>query len=143
MSDFEKVKKTLIETNEKHYGKEIREEYGEEIYEATNDILSGITEEQWVESERLRMQVESMLKELTPEGDQQCKKAQDMAKLHGMWARTFWAEGMYSPEAHLALVNMYVEDKRFTDYYEAIVKGGAQFLRDSVEAYINNNSQAE
>ena len=46
MSDFEKMKKELVESNEKNYGKEIREEYGEEVYEATNDILSGLTEEQ-------------------------------------------------------------------------------------------------
>lgn len=143
MSDFENVKKNLIETNEKHYGKEIKEEYGEEVYEATNDILKGITEEQWVESERLRVQVESMLKELTPQGDPSCEKAMEMAKLHGMWARTFWAEGMYSADAHLALVNMYVEDQRFTAYYDAIVSGGAKYLRDAVGAMLAQNDSGE
>ncbi len=137
MSDFENVKKNLIETNEKNYGKEIREEYGDEVYEATNDILSGLTEEKWLNSEKLRVQVEAMLKELTPDGDPKGDKAQQMAKLHGEWARTFWAEGTYSPEAHLALVKMYTEDERFTAYYEAIVKGGAQFLYESVKEYVN------
>ncbi len=135
MENFENVKKNLIETNEKNFGQEIREEYGEEVYEATNDILNGLTEEQWLNSEKLRVQVEEMLKELAPGGDPESEKAQEMAKLHGQWARTFWAEGTYSPEAHLALVEMYVNDERFRTYYENIVSGGAQFLRDAVAKY--------
>lgn len=135
MENFENVKKDLIETNEKNFGQEIREEYGEEVYEATNDILNGLTEKKWLNSEKLRVQVEEMLKELAPGGDPECEKAQEMAKLHGEWARTFWAEGTYSPEAHLALVEMYVNDERFRTYYENIVSGGAQFLRDAVAKF--------
>lgn len=135
MSDFEQVKKNLIETNEKNYGKEIREEYGEEVYEATNDILGGLTEQQWTDSEQLRMKIENMLRELAPEGDPAGSKAAEMAELHGKWASTFWPDGMYSPEAHASLVQMYTEDERFRAYYEAIVKGGAEFLRKAVENY--------
>ncbi len=133
MSDFEQVKRNLIETNEQNYGKEIKEEYGEEVYEATNDILNGLTEEKWIHSEKLRVKVESMLKELTPTGDPESAEAEEMALLHGEWASIFWADGMYSPDAHRALVQMYTEDERFSAYYDAIVKGGAQFLRDAVE----------
>ncbi len=133
MSDFEKMKKELVESNEKNYGKEIREEYGEEVYEATNDILSGLTEEQWISSEKLRATVEDMLRKLAPTGDPASPQAHEMAKLHGQWASTFWADGMYSREAHLALVQMYTDDARFTAYYDSIAKGGAEFLRQAVE----------
>ena len=40
MGDFNEIKKKLIEENDKNYGAEIKEEYGEEVYEATNNILS-------------------------------------------------------------------------------------------------------
>ncbi len=142
MSDFETVKKNLIETNEQNYGQEIKEEYGEEVYEATNDILNGLTEEKWVYSEQLRAKVESMLKELAPRGDFASEQAQEMARLHGEWARTFWAEGVYSPEAHLALVQMYTEDPRFSEYYDTIVANGAAFLREAVEYAVEHHNLA-
>ena len=141
MSDFEKVKKNLIETNEKNYGKEIKEEYGEEVYEATNDILGGLTEQQWLDSEQLRMKIESMLKELAPSGDPTSIQAVQMAELHGKWASIFCPDGMYSPEAHAALVKMYTDDQRFRSYYEAIVAGGAEFLSKAVENYVQDKIQ--
>lgn len=135
MGDFDEIKKKMIEENEKNYGAEIKEEYGEEVYEATNNILSGLTEEKWLKSEQLRAKAEKLLAKLAPEGKPESEEALEMAKLHGEWARLFWADGVYSPEAHLALVKMYTEDERFTAYYENIAKGGAAFLRKAVENY--------
>lgn len=135
MANFDEIKKKIIEENEKNFGDEIRDEYGEEVYETSTNILAGLTEEQWTRSEQLRVKVETMLKDLTPFGDPTGEKAQEMAKLHGQWASTFWEGGNYSPEAHLAVAQMYVTDERFTAYYEAIVKGGAGFLFDAVKNY--------
>ena len=134
MSDFEQMKKKIIETNDQNYGKEIKAEYGEEVYEATNNIISGLTEQQWKDSEEMRITVEDMLRRLTPSGDPKSRDAQEMAALHGKWASTFWQDGMYSHEAHVALVSMYTEDERFKSYYDAIAPGAAAFLREAVEA---------
>ena len=82
MSDFEKVKKNLIETNEKNYGKEIKEEYGEEVYEATNDILGGLTEQQWLDSEQLRMKIE--------------KDPKNPRYIRTLWGKGYRFEGHYS-----------------------------------------------
>ncbi len=135
MSGFDEVKKKLIEENDKNYGAEIREEYGDEVYETTNQIISGLTEEKWKRSEELRNKAEAMLSRLAPSGDSGSPEAMEMARLHGEWASTFWENGEYSPEAHLALVQMYTEDDRFVAYYENYAKGGAAFLREAVEKY--------
>ncbi len=135
MGDFNEIKKKLIEENDKNYGAEIKEEYGEEVYEATNNILSGLTEEKWLKSEQLRTEAEKLLARLAPEGDPESEEALRMAKLHGEWASIFWGDGKYSPQAHLALAKMYTDDERFTAYYENITKDGAAFLRKAVENY--------
>ena len=61
MSDFETMKKKMIEENEKNFGEEIRENYGDDVYETSNNILAGLTEEQWRRSEMLRIKAEDLL----------------------------------------------------------------------------------
>ena len=135
MGNFEELKKKMAEENEQKYGEEIREKYGDEVYETSANIIAGLTEEKWSYSEKLRQQVEAMLKELAPSGDYKSKKSKEMARLHGEWASCFWAEGAYSEDAHVAVAKMYVDDERFTAYYDAIVAGGAEFLYKAVESY--------
>jgi len=36
---------------------------------------------------------------------------------------------------HLGLAQMYVDDPRFTAYYDKIAPGAAMFLRDALEIY--------
>ncbi len=133
--NFEEFKKQLLEENEKNYGDEIREEYGEDVYEASADILAGLTEEKWKRSEELRIKAEDMLQRLAPLGNPTGEEAMEMARLHGEWASIFWEDGKYSPEAHLAIAEMYVSDERFSAYYDAIAEGGAQFLYKAVKNY--------
>lgn len=133
--DFEQFKKQLLEENDKVYGDEIREEYGDEVYEASADILSGLTEEKWRKSEELRIKAEDLLQKLAPLGNPESEEAVQMAKLHGEWASIFWEGEKYSPEAHLAVAEMYVSDERFSAYYDAIVDGGAEFLYKAVKNY--------
>ena len=38
-------------------------------------------------------------------------------------------------EAHLGLAQMYVDDPRFTEYYDNIAEGAAVFLRDALQIY--------
>jgi hypothetical protein len=41
----------------------------------------------------------------------------------------------YSSEAHKGLAQMYVDDERFTAYYDNIAPGCATFLRDAIMIY--------
>ena len=50
MTDSEKFagfKKELIDSNERKYGEEVREKYGEDSIEKTNQRISGLSENQW------------------------------------------------------------------------------------------------
>lgn len=51
--------------------------------------------------------------------------------------RFYW-EG-YSKEAHANLAQMYVDDERFTAYYDKVQIGATEFLRDAVLIYTGIN----
>ena len=61
--------------------------------------------------------------------------AMEVVRLHKKWLGYF---SSYSPEAHLALGQMYVDDPRFTKYYDENAKqGAAKFLSMSIGAFYN------
>lgn len=43
--------------------------------------------------------------------------------------------GYYNKEAHAGLAQMYVDDQRFTVYYDQIQPGAARFLRETILIY--------
>ncbi|MDR1640611.1 MAG: MerR family transcriptional regulator [Clostridiales bacterium] len=136
MSDEEKFAgftKGLVEENEKSYGKEIREKYGSEAVEKANAKVMGMSKEKWAESEGLRVKYTEALKEAMAKGDPAGAEARKACLLHGQWL-SFFYDG-YCKEYHLAISQMYVDDSRFNDYYEAIAPGAALFLRDAVKSY--------
>ncbi|WP_055108058.1 MerR family transcriptional regulator [Paenibacillus ihumii] len=136
MSDqekFEGFKQNLIEENEQKYGKEIREKYGHERVEQSNEKLRGMTQEQYEEMMRLSEEVNRTLAEAYKTGDPAGELAQRAADLHKQWLCYHWSE--YSKEAHAAIAQMYVDDERFTAYYDAEQPGTARFLRDAILIY--------
>lgn len=136
MSDkekFEGFKQKLIDKNEKKYGKEIREKYGEDVVEKSNQKIKGMTQEEFEKAERLGQEVLNVLNEAFLTGDPASELAQKAADLHRQWLCYFWDH--YSKEAHANLAQMYVDDKRFTDYYDKKHFGAAEFLRDAIFIY--------
>ena len=136
MSDaekFEGFKQKLIDDNENLYGEEIREKYGNDAVDRSYTKLKGLTAEQYAEVERLSQDYQSALKEAFASGDPSSELAQKACALHKEWLCYFWNE--YSKEAHIGLTKMYVEDPRFTAYYDKIAPGSAVFLRDAVEIF--------
>lgn len=133
MSDkekFEGFKMKMIEDNEQKYGEEIRQKYGDAAVNTSNEKLMNMTQEQYAEMERLAAAVTSTLAEAFKTGDPSGKLAQQAAELHKRWLMVHWSE--YSKEAHANLAQMYVDDERFTAYYDAEQPGTAVFLRDAV-----------
>jgi hypothetical protein len=59
--------------------------------------------------------------------------AQKTVELHRQWLSIYWPE--YSKEAHMGLAQMYVDDPRFTAYYDKARPETAVFLRDAVSVY--------
>lgn len=136
MSDkekFEGFKKNLIDENEKKYGKEVREKYGDEQVERSNKIFKNMTKEQYDEFERLGTDILDTLKAAFATGDPAGELAQKAADLHRQWLSFAW--GSYTREAHAGVAQMYVDDERFTAYYDKEQPGLAVFLRDAVMIY--------
>lgn len=130
---FEGFKKKMIEDNEKKYGKEIRDKYGKESVEASNANVMNMTEEQYQEVTALAEQIHTTLAEAFKTGDPAGELAQKAANLHKQWLTYYWKD--YSKEAQAGLAQMYVDDERFTSYYDKEQPGTAVFLRDAIHIY--------
>ena len=136
MSDkekFEGFKKKLIEDNEKKYGKEVREKYGDEAVNKSNNKLKNITPEEFDEAARLGEEVIETLHAALQTGDPAGELAQKAADLHRQWLSFYWDS--YTKEAHAGVAQLYVDDERFTAYYDKEQPGVAKFLRDAVLIY--------
>ncbi len=136
MSDREKFKgfvQKMIDDNEAEFGEEVRRKYGDSVVEQSNARLKGMTREQHDESARLAAQIEQTLSAAFAAGDPAGPLAQKAADLHRQWLTFWW--GNYSKEAHAGMAQMYVDDERFTAYYDKIQPGTAKFLRDAILVY--------
>ena len=136
MSDsekFEGFKQNLINENEQKYGEEIRTKYGDEVVDRSNVKIKGMTKEQYAEVEKLSQEVNDTLKAAFEGGGPSSKLAQKACELHKKWLCYYWDE--YSKEAHISVTQMYVDDPRFTAYYDKITPGCAVFLRDAVKIF--------
>lgn len=141
MSDkekFEGFKKKLVEDNEQQFGKEVREKYGDEEVEQSNRKLLNMTREQYDRFEQLSQEVLDTLEAAFATGDPAGELAQKAADLHRQWLCFTW--NSYSKEAHAGVARMYVEDERFTAYYDKKQPGMAKFLRDAVLIYTGMNT---
>ncbi len=130
---FQGFKQKMIDENEKNYGKEIREKYGHETVEGSNEKVKNMTQEQYDEVTCLGEELLETLAEAFKNGDPASELAQKAAKMHKQWLTYFWSH--YSKEAHAGIAQMYVDDKRFTAYYDEKRPGTAVFLRDAILIY--------
>lgn len=127
---FEGFKQKLVEENERSYGAEIREKYGDVTVNASNAKTMKMTPKEYAAFQETEKELCNALRSAVPTGDATSPEAEHVARLHRQWLEFTWPQ--YSAEAHRGLVQMYVEDERFAAYYEAIASGAAAFLRDAV-----------
>ncbi|MDR1206016.1 MAG: TipAS antibiotic-recognition domain-containing protein, partial [Peptococcaceae bacterium] len=138
MSDrekFEGFKQSLMDENERKYGAEVRERYGNRAVEESNAKVKGLTREQYDEGERLRLEFEQALKAAFDTGDPAGAPAREACDLHRRWLCLYYPE--YSREYHMGLGEMYAADERFKAHYDRIAPGAAEFLRDAICVYCN------
>ena len=128
------MKKELLDENEIRYGQEIREKYGEKTVAASNNKFAGMSEADFDAMQEMAARLQEMLTEAMATGDAGGEAALAVAALHKQWLSYTWPS--YSPEAHRGLAQMYVDDERFTAYYDkASGKGASAFLRDAIHNY--------
>jgi hypothetical protein len=136
---FEGLKQEMLKENERLYGAELREKYGDAAIEKSNARFNGMTKERYDESERLRKQVDETLAAAVAAGDPAGELAQKACALHAKWLAIFTPE--YSKEYHRGLGEMYVLDERFKAYYDKLAPGCAEFLRDAINVYCKSQAQ--
>lgn len=130
---FEGLKRQMIKENEEKYGAEIREKYGKETVEESNKLMESMTEENYEKMKATGTELKKLLETAAenneaPDGE----TGRRAAVLHKQWLSYTWKQ--YSYSAHRGLVQMYLADERFKQYYDANVSGCAQFLKEAVEA---------
>lgn len=133
--EFESLKKELIEENEKNYGKEIREKYGEKAVEESNRKMLNMSEEQYAYFCSLAQKIQDELEAVLESGEKPDSEAgHRIALLHKEWICMTWKT--YSEQAHKSLTDMYLADERFKMHYDKKKEGCAAFLRDAVHAWL-------
>ena len=136
MSDtekFEGLKQKMVEENEQKHGAEIRNKFGDSDINKSNKKLKGMTEVEYKEITNLTEAVMEALKKAFKTGDPASELAQNAADLHRQFLSFYWDS--YSKEAHANITQMYVDDEKFTAYYDKDQPGLAIFLRDAVKVY--------
>ncbi len=130
---FEGFKRKLIDDNEQKYGQEIRAVYGDDIIDSSNQKIQNLTETQYADVEQLEIAIHDALAKAMVTGDPASELAQQAVELHRQWLSYYW--DTYSKEAHAGVAQLYVDDERFTAYYDEKQPGTAAFLRDSILIY--------
>lgn len=130
---FQGFKQKLIDENEQKYGEEIREKYGDKAIDESNARVMNMSKQQYDEMQLLGQKVLDTLAEAFKTGDPAGELGQQAAELHKQWLCYSWKQ--YDKHAHANLAQMYVDDERFTQYYDKHQPGLAKFLRDAVRVY--------
>lgn len=130
---FEGFKQKMIEDNEALYGGETRDHYGDDVVEKANERVKKLTKKEYDEANKLSNEILSTIQSAYETGDPAGEQAQKAAGLHHQWLGYFWES--YSKEAHAELAQTYVDDDRFTAYFDENQPGTAEFLRDAILIY--------
>lgn len=143
MSDKERFaafKEELVTENERKYGEEIRQKYGNDAVDASNRKMLNMSETEYREftglGEEIRKRLEDAVQEKMPADSTEAK---EIAALHKTWLMKTWNQ--YSKEAHIGMGQMYVADERFRSYYDKNVAGCAAFLKAAIEAYCADTTE--
>ena len=135
MSDkdkFEVFKKNLIDKNERTYGKEIREKYGDDSIDESNRKMLNMNEEDYKIFKELEENILTLVEKCVKENlDLDSKEAKELANMHQKWIKMTWNK--YSVEAHKSLAMMYTMDDRFKEYYDRNIEGCADYLSMAIE----------
>lgn len=137
MKNTEKFKGFIqekIAKNEKHYGTEIREKYGDVTVNKSNEQLLAMGEADYEAHEKLGAEIIDLLKNAVGSETIDEETAHQIFEKHKKWITNAW--GRYDASSHKGLALMYTEDPRFTAYYEDRAgKGAAVVLKNAIDRF--------
>lgn len=130
---FEGLKKEMINTNEQKYGAEIRQKYGDQAIDESNEHILNATQDELNNINELQQQMFDLLIIAIDKNTIDCDEAKQAVQLHKQWL-TFY-DSNYNSDKHKSIAQMYIYDDRFKEYYDKIQEGMAQFLHDAIQQY--------
>jgi DNA-binding transcriptional MerR regulator len=136
MSDkekFEGLKNELIRKNEEDFKDEVITRWGSNAYQESKQQFKNLSEAEFNHFQGLAERIIEVLKEIKANPQNESLK-KEVAKLHQQWITIAW--GSYDKQIHLNVVDMYLQDERFKNYYDQHGEGLAQILRDAVHNYL-------
>ena len=114
---FQAFKRRAVEENEKRYGAEIRQTYGDQEMDQANASVMGLTQEQYRQWESLGQEIRSKLRQAVEMGDAPSgEKGEELAALHRRWLTI--SGNHYDVDRHKGLAELYVADERFTAIWQ-------------------------
>ena len=138
MSDeqkFEALKQQILTRHEQVYGKEAREKYGDDMVDAAQGAIRDLTVEQYRELTQLGQEIQTRLEAAVRAGlSPESEAGQEVAALHRRWLTV--TGNPYDPAKHRGIAALYVQDPRFTAYYDKAVPGCARFLCEAVACWV-------
>lgn len=118
MTDEEKFiafKNKEVENNNKNYGKELEAKYSKEVIDQANKKYLSLAKEDIVQMEEIEKELFDRLNTLNEDKNIETDLGKEVFELHKKWLSFTWPK--YTPQAHKGLVDMYLADERFADYY--------------------------
>ncbi|MGL5634123.1 MAG: MerR family transcriptional regulator [Sarcina sp.] len=130
---FEVFKKNKIAENEKFYGKEARNLYGDEKVDKSNNKFLNLRQEDFDKMNMVESKLFLLLEKVNMNQDINSAEAKEIFNLHKEWL-SFTIR--YSKNVHVGIAKMYTLDERFTKYYDdKSGKGATKVLEAIVEKY--------
>ncbi|WP_071131032.1 MerR family transcriptional regulator [Enterococcus timonensis] len=135
MQDNEKfaaLKAEKLAENEEKFGQEIRNKYGKETIEKSNEKFHNLSQADVEKMTALEETLWEQLEQVAKTVDYHGAAAKLAYQAHRDWLKFSWPT--YTIEAHRGLVEMYLSDERFKKYYDQHGENFAQILHNVVFA---------
>ena len=112
---FQAFKEHVVERQEKMYGAEAREKYGDSQVDAARQKVLDMTPETYERFENLGKEIRLRLAEAVTAGvSPESPEAERIVMLHKEWLGMTWKT--YTEEAHRAMADLYMADERFAAF---------------------------
>lgn len=132
---FQALKDKMVSDNEKTYGAEARQKYGDEAVDNSNKNWMNLSDEKFERWQELDKEIlEKLEAAVIANKKADSEEAKEIAKLHKEWITISLPN--YNAQMHKGIAAMYIADERFTKYYDKNVKGCALLLSEAVKFWI-------
>lgn len=133
---FEAFKTDFMTRNEQKHGVELRSKYGEKRIDEANAKMLSLSQQDYDRFETLQTEIQNALthavrSHASPDSD----IGRNIAAMHKEWLCYTWPK--YTAKAHIGLAKTYIEDPRFTEYYDKEQPGCAKFLYTAISTWIH------